>query len=92
VGQESPIDLDSDDGQRVGDCARLIGVPCRRMVSLADHDAQYFASVMPTGTIFVPSEGGCGNSPREFTKPQQLQAGFDVMLKTLLALDAALSA
>ena len=54
----------------------------------AGHDAQYMAQICPTGMIFCPSVGGISHSPKEFTKPQDVVNGANVLLQTILALDA----
>jgi N-carbamoyl-L-amino-acid hydrolase len=39
--------------------------------------------------IFVPSVGGISHAPNEFTKPQDVVNGANVLLQTILALDTA---
>lgn len=59
-----------------------------RMPSGAGHDAQSVALLCPVGMIFVPSRDGISHSPLEFTAADQVTAGANVLLRTLLALDA----
>jgi acetylornithine deacetylase/succinyl-diaminopimelate desuccinylase-like protein len=47
--------------------------------SRAGHDAQKIASVAPTAMLFVPSRGGRSHCPEEYTDPQQLARGADVL-------------
>jgi acetylornithine deacetylase/succinyl-diaminopimelate desuccinylase-like protein len=42
--------------------------------------------------IFVPSAGGISHSAREYSSPAAIAAGADVLLHTLLELDATLQA
>ncbi len=37
--------------------------------------------------IFVPSVGGISHASKEFTKPQDVVNGANVLLQTILALD-----
>jgi len=37
--------------------------------------------------IFVPSVGGISHSPREFSRPEDIANGANVLLHTLLKLD-----
>lgn len=60
-------------------CARL-GYSVRRMASGAGHDAQMIARICPAAMIFVPSRGGLSHNPAEFTAPEQLDAGLNVLL------------
>jgi N-carbamoyl-L-amino-acid hydrolase len=39
--------------------------------------------------IFVPSVGGISHAPNEFTKPQDVVNGANVLLQTILTLDTA---
>ena len=68
------------------ECGRL-GLSSIRMPSGAGHDAQSVALLAPVGMIFVPSHDGISHSPLEFTSPEQVTAGANVLLKTLLTLD-----
>ncbi len=57
-----------------------------RMPSGAGHDAQMFARVCPTGMIFVPSHRGISHNPAEYTAPEHLAAGADVLLEVMMEL------
>ena len=69
--------------------ARGLGLSARHLPSGAGHDAQHMARLGPTGMIFVPSVGGISHAPNEFTKPQDVVNGANVLLQTILALDTA---
>jgi len=73
----------------VEDAARALGLSHRRMPSGAGHDAQSFREICPIGMIFVPSRGGISHSPREYTSPEGLVNGANVLLGTVLELDRA---
>ena len=68
--------------------AKSLGMTTKYLPSGAGHDAQYMAQICPTGMIFCPSAGGISHSPKEFTKPQDVTNGANVLLQTILALDA----
>ena len=57
-----------------------------RLPSGAGHDAQMLARVCPTGMIFVPSRHGISHNPAEHTDAEDLAAGANVLLHTLLHL------
>ncbi len=67
--------------------AKDLGLTCQHMQSGAGHDAQHMAHFTPTGMIFVPSRGGISHSPNEYTSPQDMANGADVLLRTILKLD-----
>ncbi|MDA3452973.1 M20/M25/M40 family metallo-hydrolase [Acinetobacter sp. AOR43_HL] len=63
--------------------ANKLGFSYRRMTSGAGHDAQMIARITPTAMIFVPSKGGVSHNPREFTEPNQLINGANVLLEVV---------
>jgi len=67
-----------------------LGLSHQRMPSGAGHDAQSLGSLCPIGMIFVPSLEGTSHAPSEFTSPQQISNGANVLLKTLLGVDATI--
>jgi N-carbamoyl-L-amino-acid hydrolase len=69
--------------------AEKLGLSFKRMPSGAGHDAQDMAKIAPTGMIFVPSVGGISHSPKELTHAEDMANGANVLLETVLALDAA---
>ena len=71
---------------RVEDAAKSLGLPVRRMVSGAGHDAQIMALVAPTAMIFVPSVKGISHNPAEHTAAEDLVAGANVLLTAALGL------
>jgi N-carbamoyl-L-amino-acid hydrolase len=68
--------------------AQGLGLSSLRMPSGAGHDAQSIALLAPVGMIFVPSTAGISHAPEEFTPPEQITNGANVLLHTLLALDS----
>jgi N-carbamoyl-L-amino-acid hydrolase len=64
-----------------------LGLAGQRMPSGAGHDAQELARIGPMGMIFVPSVGGVSHSPQEFTRPEDVENGANVLLQTVLRLD-----
>jgi beta-ureidopropionase / N-carbamoyl-L-amino-acid hydrolase len=69
--------------------AAALGLGTSRLPSGAGHDAQMMALLGPMGMIFVPSVGGISHSPRELTHWDDCARGADVLLGTILEMDAA---
>jgi N-carbamoyl-L-amino-acid hydrolase len=69
--------------------ARDLGLSSKRMASGAGHDAQKLAELCPTGMIFVASAAGVSHSPAEYTRPEHVESGANVLLQTILRLDEA---
>ena len=57
-----------------------------RMPSGAGHDAQMFARVCPTAMVFTPSVNGISHNVTEYTAPEDLEAGSNVLLDVMLEL------
>jgi beta-ureidopropionase / N-carbamoyl-L-amino-acid hydrolase len=72
----------------IAESARALGLSTKTLPSGAGHDAQDLARVAPTGMIFVPSVDGISHSPRELTRPKDVENGANVLLETVLRLDA----
>ncbi len=81
-----PVVFDPAVVDLVVDVARARGHDPLRMPSGAGHDAQMLARVCPSGMIFVPSRDGISHNPAEHTDPDDLVAGANVLLHTLIAL------
>jgi N-carbamoyl-L-amino-acid hydrolase len=56
--------------------------------SRAGHDALEMGRITDMGMIFVPSQNGLSHSGDEYTSPEQCTHGANVLLHTLLQLDA----
>ena len=66
----------------VAACEEL-GLPFRRMISGAYHDALVLAEKVPTGMLFVPSAKGISHHPDEHTDPADIDRGVDVLAGTI---------
>lgn len=84
-----PAPTDPQIRSTINDAARELGLTTKLMPSGAGHDAQDMARLGPVGMIFVPSVGGISHSPREFSRPEDIANGANVLLHTLLKLDRA---
>ena len=71
----------------IREAARAAGYSTLDMPSGAGHDAQQVAHFAPIGMIFVPSRGGISHSPREYTPPEDVARGAEVLYRTVLQLD-----
>ena len=68
--------------------AKGLGLATLELPSGAGHDAQEMARIGPVGMIFIPSQDGISHSPREYSKAADIENGANVLLHTLLTLDA----
>jgi N-carbamoyl-L-amino-acid hydrolase len=82
----APVDFDMSIVGKVEATARRLGHSVKPMSSGAGHDAQMLARACPAGMIFVPSEAGISHNVGEYTAPEDLEAGANVLLHVLLDL------
>ena len=66
--------------------AASLGYAAMEMVSGAGHDSCNTAPVVPTAMIFVPCAGGLSHNEAEDAAPADLEAGANVLLRTMLSL------
>lgn len=79
VTQFDPACIDA-----VWQATRRLGYGAMEMVSGAGHDSVYVASVAPATMIFVPCENGISHNEAESAKPEDLEAGANVLLQAVL--------
>ena len=72
----------------IGRSADAMRLKTMRLPSGAGHDAQQIAKLCPMGMIFVPSVAGISHSPKELTSWEDCANGANVLLRTVLELDA----
>lgn len=81
-----PVEFDARIVDLVERTAKQQGLSTRLMSSGAGHDAQMLARLCPAGMIFIPSAGGISHNPAEYSSPEDIVAGADLLLQTVLAL------
>ena len=86
IEQTSPAPMNSDIQESFQVAAEQLNLTTYTMPSGAGHDSLSFASVCPTGMIFVPSVGGYSHSPQEHTEWQDCVNGANVLLQAVLKL------
>jgi len=70
-----------------GVCGEL-NLPAKKMISRAYHDSLFMAQISPTAMIFIPCRGGVSHRPDEYSSPEQIQRGVEVLAHTLARLAA----
>ncbi len=82
----APVDFSTEVVRQVEDSAMRLGLSTRLMVSGAGHDAQMMAAVAKAAMIFVPSVNGISHNEKEYTAPQDLVNGANVLLGAVMAI------
>lgn len=83
-----PVKFDPEIVNIIKQVTNELGIPSRPMASGAGHDAQLMAGICPTAMIFVPSRDGISHNPAEFSSPEHLEMGANVLLHTVIKLAA----
>lgn len=73
----------------IDETAKGLGFTTMSLPSGAGHDAQEMARIGPVGMIFIPSIGGISHSPKEYSRPEDIENGANVLLHAALKLDEA---
>lgn len=81
-----PVTFDEAIVDLVETTARSLGHSAKRLPSGAGHDAQMMSRICPTAMVFTPSRDGISHNPAEYTSPEDLEAGANVLLHTMLTL------
>jgi N-carbamoyl-L-amino-acid hydrolase len=66
--------------------AGALGVPCRRLVAGAGHDAKYMSEIAPTAMLFVRTVGGKSHCETEDVHWSDVETAANVLLGSVLAL------
>ncbi|MEC5344090.1 Zn-dependent hydrolase [Brenneria populi] len=64
--------------------ADMLGYSNMDIVSGAGHDAVYMSELAPTGMIFIPCKDGISHNEIEYSSPEQVTAGANVLLHAVL--------
>jgi len=86
LNADAPALCDAHLVQTVADVCGELGLPARKMISRAYHDSLFMAQVAPTTMIFIPCRGGVSHRPDEYSSPEQIQRGIEVLALTLTRL------
>lgn len=86
LGNDVPSISDPSITACIENACQELGIPYMEMVSGAYHDSMFIAQFAPVGMIFVPSVNGVSHDPSEYTEPEDLVRGVQVLTETLLAL------
>jgi allantoate deiminase len=81
-----PVSMDEELVNDIKEISAENNLPFQEIISGAGHDAQVFASKIPTNLIFVPSKDGISHNPKEFTSIKELEMGIDLLTEVLYKL------
>jgi N-carbamoyl-L-amino-acid hydrolase len=88
IVSDQPALTDTRLREIIGNSAKQLQLTTKLLPSGATQDAQSIARLAPIGMIFVPSVAGISHAPEEFTAERDVVNGVNVLLKSVLQLDA----
>lgn len=84
IRDELPVALDERLLPLIKEICEEKGIPYEIMPSGAGHDAMQMAKITRAGMIFVPSKRGISHSPLEWTNPEEICLGAQLLLETIV--------
>ncbi|HUB11578.1 MAG TPA: allantoate amidohydrolase [Acetobacteraceae bacterium] len=81
-----PVAFDAALGASLREKAAARQLAVRDMIAAAGHDSVLVAPLCPSAMLFVPSVGGITHNPLEYSTPEQLARGAQVLLDAVVAL------
>jgi N-carbamoyl-L-amino-acid hydrolase len=84
IRTEDPVPLDKRLLCVTREICRSHGIDYEEMPSGAGHDAMQIAKIAPAGMIFVPSSRGISHNPLEWTEPDDICLGAQLLLETII--------
>ncbi len=65
------------------------GLAFQTMISRAYHDSLFMAQIAPMSMLFIPCRGGVSHRPDEYSSPEEITRGIEVLARTLASLSNA---
>ena len=83
VNADRPATCDPRIVRQLSSACQQAAIPHRQLVSRAYHDSLFMAEIAPVAMIFVRSRGGISHRPDEYSSPEDIAAGVQVLAATL---------
>jgi N-carbamoyl-L-amino-acid hydrolase len=83
---DAPANCDACLVVTVAQVCGTLGLPFKKMISRAYHDTLFMAQVCPATMIFIPCRNGYSHRPDEYSSPEQIQRGVEVLASALACL------
>ncbi len=84
IREEEPVPLDASLLPLIKEICEEKEIPYEIMPSGAGHDAMQMAKITRAGMIFVPSKKGISHNPMEWTEPEDICLGSQILLETIV--------
>ncbi|WP_166372861.1 Zn-dependent hydrolase [Psychromonas sp. SA13A] len=84
IWDSPPLAFNADCVAAVAKAVENSGLTYQRLVSGAGHDAVNISTVVPTSMIFIPSIGGISHNEAEYSSPDQVGDGCQILFDLLV--------
>jgi N-carbamoyl-L-amino-acid hydrolase len=84
IREENPVPLDKRLLRVTQEICDQKGIEYEIMPSGAGHDAMQMAKITPAGMIFIPSLRGISHNPLEWTDPDDIGLGSQLLMETIV--------
>jgi len=86
VNRDSPAQCDSAIVSTIAAVCEAANIAYDRMVSRAYHDTLFMSRICPTSMIFIPCRNGVSHRPDEYSSPEAIATGTQILAETLARL------
>jgi hydantoinase/carbamoylase family amidase len=84
IREENPVPLDKQLLRVTREICDAKDIDYEIMPSGAGHDAMQMAKIAPAGMIFVPSKRGISHNPEEWTHPDDIALGSQLLMEAMI--------
>jgi N-carbamoyl-L-amino-acid hydrolase len=84
IREENPVPLDKRLLKITREICEAKKIIYEIMPSGAGHDAMQMAKITPAGMIFIPSQRGISHNPLEWTDPNDIALGAQLLMETMI--------
>jgi N-carbamoyl-L-amino-acid hydrolase len=84
IREENPVPLDKRLVHLLKECCEAKCIAYEVMPSGAGHDAMQMAKITPSGMLFIPSRRGISHSPLEWSDPEDICLGTQLLLDSIV--------
>jgi beta-ureidopropionase / N-carbamoyl-L-amino-acid hydrolase len=84
IREENPVPLDNRLVHLLKECCEARNIAYEVMPSGAGHDAMQMAKITPAGMLFIPSRRGISHSPLEWSDPEHISLGTQLLLDAIV--------
>jgi ureidoglycolate amidohydrolase len=88
LNADPPASCDEDVISAIEEAAKNLNLQTLPLVSRAYHDTLFMARLCPVSMIFIPCKNGWSHRPDEYSSPEDIANGVNVLAHTLMRLSS----